>query len=128
MFIRKRTTKTKGHGATVHYQVLESYRDNGKVKQRVLCNLGNHSTCEARLEELQVSLSQTEGWINRWNNPVGWKMHRQQKNKLESLNHDHQLLYDEIIKVQNVMSEMLSRYDTYDTTSNATKVPPDTPL
>ena len=58
MFIRKRyyNTKRKGRGdppAGCSYQVIESYRENGKVKQRVICNLGSYSTIESALNYVE---------------------------------------------------------------------------
>jgi len=36
MFIRPRTNKTKSGAMTESYQVLETYRENGKVKQKLI--------------------------------------------------------------------------------------------
>jgi hypothetical protein len=45
MFIRKRqATKSPS------YQVIETYREGGKVRQRVIYNLGHHATIEAALK------------------------------------------------------------------------------
>jgi hypothetical protein len=45
MFVRKKTTKS---GTTKHY-LVESRREGGKVRQKVLAYLGEHPTAEARL-------------------------------------------------------------------------------
>ena len=47
MFIRKR----KAIRSAGSHQVIETYRDGGKVRQRVIYNLGRHSTIEAALDE-----------------------------------------------------------------------------
>lgn len=58
MFIRKRTRYSKQKGyETESYQVVESYREGGKVKQRVIINLGKHPTCTAALEAAEHHLS-----------------------------------------------------------------------
>jgi len=44
MWIRKRISQTKRQ--TPSYQLLESYRDDGKTKHRVICNLGKWPTIE----------------------------------------------------------------------------------
>jgi hypothetical protein len=36
----------------VYYQVVEGYREGGKVKQRVLAYLGTHNTVDKALEKL----------------------------------------------------------------------------
>ncbi len=48
-FIRKRISPTGRR--TPSYQVIETYREGGKVKQRVLANLGRFSTVEEALED-----------------------------------------------------------------------------
>jgi len=52
MFIRKRTKKLKNGKESVRYQAVESYRKNGKVKQRVVA-LGEYDNpSEALKQEL----------------------------------------------------------------------------
>ncbi len=43
-FIRKRISPTGRR--TPRYQVIESYREGGKVKQRMLANLGRFTTID----------------------------------------------------------------------------------
>ncbi len=57
-FIRKRISPTGRR--TPSYQVIETYREGGKVNQRVLANLGRFSTVEEALEDTQI-----------WNLPRG---------------------------------------------------------
>ena len=45
-FIRRKKVKGK-----TYYYIVESYKDNGKVKQRVLCYLGTASNL---LEKLKI--------------------------------------------------------------------------
>src|SRR5215208_7514226 len=49
MFIRKR----KGGN-----QLLETYRENGKVRQRVICNLGHFESAEEALEAAELELAE----------------------------------------------------------------------
>ena len=43
-FIRKRFSSNRRYGETYSYQVIETYRVAGQVKQRVLANLGRFAT------------------------------------------------------------------------------------
>lgn len=63
MFVRKRPSGN---------QLLESYRENGKVRQRVVFNLGHHENpeaalaeAEAELEELEERVEAAEGLVQR---------------------------------------------------------------
>jgi len=56
MFIRKRVNRTKRYGVSESYQVLESYREGGRVKQRHICNLGRCSTPELALQKARERL------------------------------------------------------------------------
>ncbi len=48
MFIRRRISPSNRR--TLSYQLIESYREGGKIRQRVIACLGPHSTIEAALE------------------------------------------------------------------------------
>ena len=52
MFIRK----SRGRDTT-SYQLVRSYRDNGKPKQEVLVHLGEHTTVEDAMENWSRRLS-----------------------------------------------------------------------
>ncbi len=62
-FIRKRISPTGRR--TPSYQVIETYREGGKVKQRVLANLGRFSTVEEALEDTRWYLEQVESALSR---------------------------------------------------------------
>ena len=64
MFIRKRISKNK-RGFTESYQLIETYREEGKVKQRIVCNLGRDATPEAALETAHQWMSKYEEWLSR---------------------------------------------------------------
>jgi len=46
MFARTKVRYNKDGSKTEYLQIVESYRDNGKIRQRIICTLG-------RLDELQ---------------------------------------------------------------------------
>jgi hypothetical protein len=63
MFIRKRFSSTSRWTGTQRfsYQVL-SYREDGKIKHRVICNLGRYATPE---EALAVCEAKVKRWARR---------------------------------------------------------------
>lgn len=60
-FIRRRKSDYGGGS----HQLIETYRNGGKVRQRVLANLGRHVTIAARLGELENRLKTTEADLVR---------------------------------------------------------------
>lgn len=60
-FIRKRISPSQKK--TPSYQVIETYREGGKVKQRVLANLGCYPTPEKALSEFRRQLHSTRAII-----------------------------------------------------------------
>ncbi len=64
-FIRSRISQTKRYGETKSHQLIETYRENGKVKQRVLANLGSHPTVEEALEHTRKAIEWTRGALAR---------------------------------------------------------------
>ena len=62
-FIRKRISPTGRR--TPSYQVIETYREGGKVKQRVLANLGWFPTVEEASDHCRNSLADTEHGLAR---------------------------------------------------------------
>jgi hypothetical protein len=60
-FIRKRISPSRRQ--TPSYQVIETYREDGKVKQRVLANLGCNPTPEKALLEFRKEHKFTLGVI-----------------------------------------------------------------
>ena len=55
-FIRKRLSSRGRDGERYSYQLIETYRDGGKVKQRVLINLGRSATLEQAEKDATKSL------------------------------------------------------------------------
>jgi hypothetical protein len=53
-FVRKKNVK--GHE---YYQLVESYRENGRMRQRVLAHLGHAQTLEAAIENVAAELDET---------------------------------------------------------------------
>ena len=65
MFIRKQIRKSKKWGIGKSYQVIETYREGGKVKQRVVCNLGWDATPELALKTAKERLEACDGWMKK---------------------------------------------------------------
>jgi hypothetical protein len=61
-FIRKRLSSTCRYGETYTHQLIETYRDHGKVKQRVLANLGRSTSVE---EALAIARENLDFWQRR---------------------------------------------------------------
>jgi hypothetical protein len=57
-FIRAKKSKTK-----TYYQICESYRDQGKVKQRVLAHLGEYDNAVDAFIGLRDELSTYQGYL-----------------------------------------------------------------
>jgi len=122
MFIRKRTYKLKSGRITESYQVIESYRENGKVKQRTIANLNRFSNPVKALEYAQMRLE----WAKRrYNKPIPWsrlrrtkhftrKEHRERKirERLEQV----QKFEKWIKELEEVVSRLSVRIETSDTT------------
>ncbi len=64
-FVRCRTAQTKHHGETKSHQLIETYRENGRVKQRVLANLGDHPTVEEALDHTRKAVDWTRRALAR---------------------------------------------------------------
>ena len=60
-FIRKRISPSQRQ--TPSYQIIETYRSNGKVRQRVLANLGSSSMPERALEQFRREMVNTRNLI-----------------------------------------------------------------
>ncbi len=69
--------RTKRVGGREYYQLVESYRENDKVRQRVLAHLGRSPTVEAAIEDLER--------YERAERERGWTMHPKTRVKLREL-------------------------------------------
>lgn len=78
MFIRKREYKDKRGRTNGSYQVIESYREGGKVKQRTICNLFYLSTPAAALERVSC-------WLENCSDPQKAAELRARITKLKSV-------------------------------------------
>jgi hypothetical protein len=63
LFIRKRSSSKNRQ--TFSYQVIETYRAHGRMKQRVVANLGQYPTVEAALEAERANFAQIKQQIER---------------------------------------------------------------
>ena len=60
-FIRKRISPTRRQ--TPSYQLIETYRESGKVRQRVLANLGRHPTVDEALDAARGHVGMDEEFL-----------------------------------------------------------------
>jgi hypothetical protein len=117
-FIRKRLTETK-RGLTAHYQVLETYRQDGKVSQRVLCNLRGFS----KPEEALIDAQRKKKWLeDNIANPRRYyitgrfiTLRIQAKRKLQRLR-ELEKVEKKIKILQNVVSRLSCQLEDHDTT------------
>jgi hypothetical protein len=122
MFIRKRISKNKyrKEGFSESYQMIETYREGGKVKQRVICNLGRDATPEAALERARYWLKwYEEGLSKPWK--AGYSMGRYISRKRvderqESLEKSYAKAKEKVEKLERVVSQITRRNNISDTT------------
>jgi hypothetical protein len=77
MFIRKRRSSAQADS----YQVIETYRENGGVRQRVLANLGPHPTIEEALATFGQEAAALESYLKVFKSPLAiqgtkWELNR----------------------------------------------------
>src|SRR5437870_4563840 len=78
-FIRNKTVRNK-KGVTVHQMLVENYRENGKVKQRVICYLPDRNPKDCDIEQANAegrvhpptAYSTVEEALNYWAERVMW--------------------------------------------------------
>jgi len=70
-FIRRRISPSRRK--TPSYQIIETYREDGKVKQRVLANLGSKPTPELALREFQREADVIRARIRKYETAVAVK-------------------------------------------------------
>ena len=113
IFIRERYTKTKNYGRTVSRQVIETFRKNGKVCQRVLCNLGKQENPGARIAYLQNNIIDAERAIIRWQQTPP----RDKEERLADLRQRIHAKKAELKKIRAVVSRMRRAVRVSDTTN-----------
>jgi hypothetical protein len=105
VFIRKRTYIGK-RGASETYQVLESYRQDGKVRQRRIVNLG---WCATPQEALDVARRHLET-VLELNSPRSAHLEAKRLTRIEKLR-------AQIAVLENVVAEKSTAGDVFDTTT-----------
>jgi len=122
MFIRKRTYKLKSGRITESYQVIETYRENGKIKQKMIINLNRFSDPEKALEYAQMRLE----WAKRiYEKPILSSRLRTTKNFTRK-EHKQRIIRERLEQVQKfekwvkelgeVVSRLFRQRHNYDTT------------
>ncbi len=98
------------------YQLVETYRKDGKVEQRVLANLGRFPTIELALENVRGRVASAESYVDHckhgWNRQ-GRPIHPRNLAEAETalVRHRHDLE-----RLEAVVSETSRRRDVVDTT------------
>jgi hypothetical protein len=69
-FIKKRRSSHRGGKERFSYQLVETYRKGGKVKQRILCNLGPYPTLALAIQGEIENLEFYRSWSWPPNNLV----------------------------------------------------------
>ena len=120
MFIRKRLTPTKKHGITEHYQLVETYRAGGRVRQRVIANLGFDSTIGDALARARGYLATTLDYIERIKNGTQYRRrpwgYGERERALSRAYADAAKMRQRIEHLEAVVSEMGPNGDKSDTT------------
>jgi hypothetical protein len=121
-FVRRRMypeDKHKGRWKLVpRYQLVETYREGGKVKQRV-ASLGKHATVEEALHAFRESVAFWERALARNEEARGWRAHRRRSRRREELNVLLGKARDRLAKLEAVVSTTSHRRDNLDTTATA---------
>ena len=97
------------------YQAIETFRRDGKVKQRVLANLGHYPTVEEALEATRHSVGLWESIVYRADLP-GRKFHRTSPNTKARYEKRLEKERLKLERLEVVVSELSRRRDTCDTT------------
>ena len=121
-FIRKRTSPTGRR--TPSYQLIETYREDGKVKQRVLVNLGWFPTVEEALDDCRNSLADAERGLARreQRGPRGGGRYTLSHRKtLDWYRRRIEREREHLRRLEAVVSETGLRRDIPDTTSRPTR-------
>ena len=81
------------------YQVIETYREGGKVRQRVLANLGNCRSIGERLAVLEAKAEETGRLLRKYERSL---YRRAEIGDIPGRRSKHQRLLDEIAKLRSV--------------------------
>ena len=101
------------------YQFVETYREDGKVKQRVLANLGPYPTVELALENARRCVARAERYVEHCK--TGWTRQGRPVHPKHLWNAEKDLArhcYD-LERLEAVVSETSRRRDVVDTTPSA---------
>lgn len=101
------------------YQFVETYREDGKVKQRVLANLGPYPTVELALENARRCVARAERYVEHCKH--GWTRRGRPVHPKHLSNAEKDLArhcYD-LERLEAVVSETSRRREVIDTTPSA---------
>jgi hypothetical protein len=113
-FVRKRMYR-EGNRTAQRYQLVATYREGGKVRQRV-ASLSHHPTVEEALHAFRESVACWEAALAKNEVAQGWRAHRRRNQRREELNVLLGKARDKLARLEAVVSTMSRRIDTLDTT------------
>lgn len=131
MFIRKRlthsetTVRPRRSASGVSYQLLKTYRDGGKVRQRVVANLGEDATIGDALARARRHLAETLAHIERVKDGTrygGYRHPPRSSSVMRDLNKGYwqaDKRRRRVAQLETVVSEMFTKGVISDTTPSA---------
>jgi hypothetical protein len=118
-FIRKRLYPEelrKGrYKAEARYQLVQTYREGGKVRQRV-ASLGEYPTAEEALHAFRQSVASWEKALAKNEVAEGWKAHRRRGQRRAEITTLLAKARDKLARLEAVVSTMPCHNDIVDTT------------
>jgi hypothetical protein len=110
--------KRKGRWEAVpRYQLVETYREGGKVRQRV-ASLGEHPTIEEALHAFRKSVAGWEAALIRNEQPRNWRAFRRRNKRRAELNVLLGKARNKLARLEAVVSTTSLRTDVLDTTAD----------
>jgi hypothetical protein len=106
--------------AAPRYQLVETYREGGKVRQRV-ASLGKHPTVEEALHAFRARVARLEVTLESNEHPHNWRQFRRQKQRRVELTVDLAKARARLAKLEAVVSTTAGQRDILDTTARAAK-------
>jgi hypothetical protein len=108
-FVRKRNRR---------YQLVVSYREGGKVRQR-LASLGTHPTVEEALRAFRERVAFWEAAFVRNEQARGPRAHRRRDKERAEITERIALARAELARLEDVVSTISRQRDKVDTTTNS---------
>lgn len=104
MFIRKRERIGWRGKIRTNYQVVRTFRENGKVKQEILCSLDNSPTIQ---EALTYAKEQEKIWLNARNKPHMLAFEKKMNQEHKKTRYSYEYWRNRVRKLESVVAQML---------------------